>query len=181
VYGFANVSLLHSPSHTYPLVRSSLVGVSPEFEMALYTMCFLNGKEENHVQVGPYQCNIKCFTFGRGSNVKIGSAFPEALPLTDEQAATKLQAMVRGHQTRHRTGRPAPPPPSLDAWGPPPGQAAAPAKQQPVQGQPQGNAWAKPLTSSSTTTTSSSRTTTTTTVRSDAAPAGGAWGKPHKW
>lgn len=149
--------------------------------MALYTMCFLNGHEENHVQVGPYKCNIKCFTFGRGNNVKVGSAFPEALPLTDEQAAVKLQAMVRGHQTRHRTGRPAPPPPSLDTWGPPPGQAAAPAQQQPARTQQQGNAWGKPLAFSSTTTTTSSRTTTITTVRSDEAPTAGAWAKPHKW
>lgn len=156
-----------------------MVGVSPEFEMALYTMCFLNGKEENHVQLGPYRCNVKCFSFGHGNNVKIGSSFPEALPMSPEQAATKLQSVVRGRQTRQRMGRPAPPPPSLDSWGPPPGQSAPPAA--PQQHTPQGNAWGKPLVVSSTTSTTTSRTTTTTTTRSDAAPAGGAWSKPHKW
>lgn len=158
----------------HPLMSSSfsLIGVSPEFEMALYTMCFLNGQEENHVLVGPYHCNIKCFTFGRGNAVKIGSAFPEALPMTQEQAAIKMQAMVRGRQSRqHRS--PQPPPPSLDSWGPPPGQAAPPQPPQPAGTAP-ANAWGKPLTFD-------------TPAPSDAvappppASADGAWAKPHKW
>ncbi|KAI3958276.1 hypothetical protein MKW92_021099 [Papaver armeniacum] len=56
-------------------VSSTLVGVSPEFEIALYTLCFFTGGEENHIQLGPYPVNIKCYRLG---NDKIGSAFPIA-------------------------------------------------------------------------------------------------------
>lgn len=56
-------------------VSSTLVGVSPEFEIALYTLCFFAGGEENHIQLGPYSVNIKCYRLG---NDKIGSAFPIA-------------------------------------------------------------------------------------------------------
>ncbi|KAG1706503.1 hypothetical protein DVH05_001651 [Phytophthora capsici] len=153
-------------------VSTSLIGVSPEFEMALYTMCFLNGQENNHVQLGPYLCNIKCFEFGRGKDAKIGTAFPEALPLSDAQAATKIQAILRGRHTRvqnpHVRRHQAPPPPPGAAWGPPPGGAATPAAQ-PTRST--GNAWAKPL--------------TTTQAPAAPAPAGpkptGAWAQPHKW
>ncbi|KAE8794617.1 poly(U)-specific endoribonuclease-B [Hordeum vulgare] len=56
-------------------VSSTLVGVSPEFEIALYTLCFFAGEENNHVHVGPYALNIKCYRMGVN---KIGSAFPVA-------------------------------------------------------------------------------------------------------
>ncbi|EOA18713.1 hypothetical protein CARUB_v10007291mg [Capsella rubella] len=56
-------------------VSSTLVGVSPEFELALYTMCFFMGGEENHIQLGPYNVNVKCYRLG---NNRIGSAFPIA-------------------------------------------------------------------------------------------------------
>ncbi|CAI0417684.1 unnamed protein product, partial [Linum tenue] len=55
-------------------VSSTLIGASPEFEMALYTLCFYAGGEENHVELGPYSVNIKCYRFGN----KLGSAFPMA-------------------------------------------------------------------------------------------------------
>uniref|UniRef100_M4BMD6 EndoU domain-containing protein n=1 Tax=Hyaloperonospora arabidopsidis (strain Emoy2) TaxID=559515 RepID=M4BMD6_HYAAE len=105
-------------------VSTSLIGVSPEFEMALYTLCFLNGQENNPVQLGPYLCNIKCFSFGRGKDTRIGTAFPEALPLTEAQAAIKIQAVIRGSRTRILNPivrRQAPPPPLGAAWGPLPG------------------------------------------------------------
>ncbi|THG10658.1 poly(U)-specific endoribonuclease-B-like [Camellia sinensis] len=55
-------------------VSSTLIGVSPEFEIALYTLCFYMGREDNHVQLGPYPVNVKCYRLGN----KIGSAFPIA-------------------------------------------------------------------------------------------------------
>ncbi|KAL8159025.1 hypothetical protein V2J09_000562 [Rumex salicifolius] len=55
-------------------VSSSFVGVSPEFEVALYTLCFFLGEEDNRVQLGPYSVNIKCYRLGN----KIGSVFPIA-------------------------------------------------------------------------------------------------------
>ncbi|KAL3817959.1 hypothetical protein ACJIZ3_003864 [Penstemon smallii] len=55
-------------------VSSTLVGVSPEFEIAIYTLCFYLGGEDNHVEIGPYPINIKCYRLGN----KIGSAFPVA-------------------------------------------------------------------------------------------------------
>ncbi|KAF8379159.1 hypothetical protein HHK36_028588 [Tetracentron sinense] len=56
-------------------VSSTLVGVSPEFEIALYTLCFYMGGEDNYIQLGPYPVNIKCYRLG---NDKIGSVFPIA-------------------------------------------------------------------------------------------------------
>ncbi|KAM0910110.1 hypothetical protein ACQ4PT_014372 [Festuca glaucescens] len=56
-------------------VSSSLIGVSPEFELALYTLCFYIGGEDNRVNIGPYTVNVKCYRMG---NNKIGSAFPIA-------------------------------------------------------------------------------------------------------
>lgn len=55
-------------------VSSTLIGVSPEFELAIYTLCFFVGGEDNHVQLGPYPVNIKCYRHGN----RLGSAFPIA-------------------------------------------------------------------------------------------------------
>ncbi|XP_020262840.1 poly(U)-specific endoribonuclease-B isoform X2 [Asparagus officinalis] len=56
-------------------VSSSFIGVSPEFEIALYTLCFFMGGEDNHILLGPYAVNIKCYRLG---NDRIGSVFPIA-------------------------------------------------------------------------------------------------------
>ncbi|KAJ4759152.1 Poly(U)-specific endoribonuclease [Rhynchospora pubera] len=56
-------------------VSSTLIGVSPEFEIALYTLCYFVGREDNQVNLGPYSVNIKCYRMG---NDKIGSVFPIA-------------------------------------------------------------------------------------------------------
>ncbi|KAG8065538.1 hypothetical protein GUJ93_ZPchr0004g39245 [Zizania palustris] len=39
-------------------VSSTLIGVSPEFELALYTLCFFMGGEDNRVDIGPFPINF---------------------------------------------------------------------------------------------------------------------------
>jgi poly(U)-specific endoribonuclease len=59
-------------------VGTSFIGVSPEFEMALYTMCFLVGEEENQVELDTgsdvFGLTIKCYKMAGN---KIGTTFPE--------------------------------------------------------------------------------------------------------
>lgn len=59
-------------------VGTSFIGCSPEFEMALYTTCFLVGEEENKVELDTgadiFGIVIKCYTM-RGRH--IGTTFPE--------------------------------------------------------------------------------------------------------
>jgi hypothetical protein len=58
-------------------VSSMWVGSSPEFEMALYTLCFAAGQEENMVQIGPYDVKIRCYRIRSKYGDKVGSTFPE--------------------------------------------------------------------------------------------------------
>ena len=53
------------------------IGTSPEFELALYTLCFLAGQEENIVQVGDYEVKIKVYRISSKYGDKVGSAYPE--------------------------------------------------------------------------------------------------------
>eukprot|EP00550_Attheya_septentrionalis_P005727 CAMPEP_0198280736 /NCGR_PEP_ID=MMETSP1449-20131203/746_1 /TAXON_ID=420275 /ORGANISM="Attheya septentrionalis, Strain CCMP2084" /LENGTH=478 /DNA_ID=CAMNT_0043976175 /DNA_START=98 /DNA_END=1534 /DNA_ORIENTATION=- len=68
------------------MVGTSFIGVSPEFEMALYTMCFLVGGEQNTVRLdtGPdiFQLNVKVYKmFGS----KIGTSYVEAKSHSDDE------------------------------------------------------------------------------------------------
>merc|ERR1712137_1049295 len=56
-------------------VSSTFIGVSPEFEIALYTLCFLCGEEDNKIYLDDYDINIKCYR--QGNN--LGTCFPELL------------------------------------------------------------------------------------------------------
>lgn len=58
-------------------VSSMFIGTSPEFELALYTLCFLAGQEENIVQVGDYEVKIKVYRIKSKYGDKVGSAYPE--------------------------------------------------------------------------------------------------------
>jgi poly(U)-specific endoribonuclease len=66
--------------HGHPkMVGTSFIGTSPEFEMAIYTLCFLLGEEDNHITLDTgsdvFELNIRCYKMARD---KIGTAFPEA-------------------------------------------------------------------------------------------------------
>ena len=41
-------------------VTTLMVGTSPEFELALYTLCFAAGQERNHVTIDRYDLLIRC-------------------------------------------------------------------------------------------------------------------------
>lgn len=60
-------------------VGTSFIGVSPEFEMALYTMCFLVGGEENIIDLntGYDEFKLKCKVYRFGRN--ISTSFVEAM------------------------------------------------------------------------------------------------------
>ncbi|XP_077991670.1 uridylate-specific endoribonuclease B-like [Glandiceps talaboti] len=45
-------------------VGSSFIGTSPEFEVALYTICFYCGDETNLIEVGDYEFEIKVHRWG---------------------------------------------------------------------------------------------------------------------
>lgn len=50
---------------------------SPEFELALYTLIFLAGRENNQVTIDEVDINIKCYRFENPRGNKLGSAYPE--------------------------------------------------------------------------------------------------------
>jgi len=64
-------------------VGTSFIGVSPEFEIALYTMCFLTGDEENAIELNTgsdlFKLNCKVYSMSG----KIGTSFVEALEHED--------------------------------------------------------------------------------------------------
>lgn len=77
------LSLQFSWKGVEKFVSSSFIGVSPEFEFALYTMCFLVGEEENMVELATggaendtFSLKIKCYKIARD---KVGTAFPEIM------------------------------------------------------------------------------------------------------
>jgi poly(U)-specific endoribonuclease len=86
---------------------SVFIGTSPAFELALYTLCFLAGEENNLVQLGPYMVEITCYKYrGAHGKIHIGSCFPALSDvLSPSEAAAKIQAVHRGKALR-KTGSP---------------------------------------------------------------------------
>jgi poly(U)-specific endoribonuclease len=65
-------------------MSSSLIGTSPEFEIALYTLCWASGNEETKVALGPHKIIVKAFSIQQKGGPFIGSAFPDEAPHDDE-------------------------------------------------------------------------------------------------
>ena len=61
------------------LVSSMFVGTSPEFEFALYTMCFFSEQDETELELGEYDVKIVCHRIRSKYGDKIASAYPEAM------------------------------------------------------------------------------------------------------
>ncbi len=55
------------------------VGVSPEFEVALYTMIFIAREEDVEVDLGPYNVRVKVYQLAG----KIGTAYPSLLSVDE--------------------------------------------------------------------------------------------------
>ena len=81
-------------------VSSSMIGTSPEFEIALYTMCFMTGDDKTIVTCGPYRMEITCYKYSNRGKKYIGTAFPGDVPLDQDEAATKIQSSYRGRSAR---------------------------------------------------------------------------------
>ncbi|CAB3408190.1 unnamed protein product [Caenorhabditis bovis] len=65
---------------------SILIGTSPEFDMALYTMCFLSrrGRETCDVELDGCPLQITSYELYQQNKVYIGSIFPSAGRITDQ-------------------------------------------------------------------------------------------------
>ncbi|KAL0035864.1 hypothetical protein WJX77_005701 [Trebouxia sp. C0004] len=79
-------------------VSSMFIGTSPEFELALYTLCFLAGQEENMVQVGDYEVKIKVYKIKSKYGDKVGSAYPELIQKLSGRPGATTYAPAPLHQ-----------------------------------------------------------------------------------
>lgn len=94
------ISIQFAWQNAFKSVSSSFIGVSPEFEFALYTLCFFSGQEKSIVQCGPYKVEMTCFRWNAAGKVYIATSFPSEAPLNEDEAATKIQSQFRGKNTR---------------------------------------------------------------------------------
>jgi len=84
---------------------SSFVGVSPEFELALYTMTwFASDEPKNIVTVGPYNVELTAYRQKSRGVDYIGTAFPAEAPLTENEGASRLQKHSRNKKFNKKYG-----------------------------------------------------------------------------
>ncbi|TPX68746.1 hypothetical protein SpCBS45565_g02931 [Spizellomyces sp. 'palustris'] len=57
-------------------VSTFFIGTSPEFEIALYTLMFLTGQENNVVYIEDTEVSIKCHKFQSARGLRLGSCYP---------------------------------------------------------------------------------------------------------
>lgn len=80
-------------------VSSSLIGTSPEFELALYTLCFYSGQQEAEVKLGPYRVKVTSYTWPAqprpGQKLYVATCFPSEVPLDENEVCTTLAYLRR--------------------------------------------------------------------------------------
>lgn len=60
-------------------IGSSFIGTSPEFEMALYTVCFLmDSSGETHLEIDDMDVIVNTHSFNSRGKVYIGTSFPKS-------------------------------------------------------------------------------------------------------
>jgi len=73
------ISLQFSWGEESKSVSTSFIGVSPEFEFALYTMMFLASGERTVCELDGFDVAIRCYHINTRSGLRLGSSFPELL------------------------------------------------------------------------------------------------------
>lgn len=72
-------------------VSSSFIGTSPEFEFALYTLCYFMNQQDLLVQTGPYKVQITCHRWPPnprpGQREYIATAFPSDAPWDEDEVS----------------------------------------------------------------------------------------------
>ncbi|PNH03929.1 Poly(U)-specific endoribonuclease-B [Tetrabaena socialis] len=73
-------------------VSTFFVGTSPEFELALYTMCFLCGEgEKTFLEIAQYDLNVVCYRISSKYGDKVATAYPDLL---GEDPSNELAALA---------------------------------------------------------------------------------------
>jgi len=75
-------------------ISTSFVGTSPEFEIALYSLCFFSGEQATPVQLGPHKVLVKAFKIDQRGGPFIGSSFPEEMD-HDEDDRNKAARVIQ--------------------------------------------------------------------------------------
>jgi hypothetical protein len=75
------------------------MGVSPEYELALYTMLFVAGGQENSVRLGGHPARVTVHARGN----KIGSCYPEAVEASGDEALAEAAVAVQSAFRRRCT------------------------------------------------------------------------------